>query len=304
MLRRVLVGLAIATVALVLGVYLLQREAHVERSIEVQTPPAERNAAEGAPRIATSPDGVHIEYRLYGRGEPAIVFIHGWSCDAGYWAEQIGHFRTRYTVVTVNLAGHGGSGRNRRDWSVENYGADVAAVAREIPNAKIVLVGHSMGGPVALAAAGALKERLLGIVGIDTFQMIGAPPPPFGDLLVQMKADFATTVRRVVTEDLFTRNADPELVQRIAHDMSLAPPEVAIPSFESLFALDYAPLLAQIAVPIVAINTAPTDEARIRDLAPTFRLVPVDGLGHFLMIEDPPRVNALLEGEIRRMLPQ
>lgn len=262
----------------------------------------EREAAEGAPRIATSPDGVHIEYRVYGRGEPALVFIHGWSCDAGYWAEQVEHFRAHHTVMTVNLAGHGASGRNRSTWSIENYGADVAAAARELPQAKLVLVGHSMGGPVALAAAGALRERLLGIVGIDTFQMIGAPPPSFGDLLVRMKADFAPTTREFVAGNFFTKNTDPELVRRIAHDMSLAPPEVAIPSIESLLALDYAPLLARIDVPIVALNTAPTDEARVRSVAPTFRLVQIDGLGHFPMMEDPPRLNALLEGEIRRML--
>lgn len=262
----------------------------------------EREVAEGAPRIATSPDGVHIEYRVYGRGEPALVFIHGWSCDAGYWAEQVEHFRARHTVMTVNLAGHGASGGNRSTWSIENYGADVAAAAREIPNAKLVLIGHSMGGPVALAAAGALRERLLGIVGIDTFQMIGAPPPSFGDLLARMKADFPATTREFVAGNFFTKNTDPELVRRIAHDMSLAPPQVAIPSIESLLALDYAPLLAQITVPIVAINAAPTDGARVRGLAPTFRLIQVEGLGHFLMMEDPPRVNALLEGEIRRML--
>lgn len=300
MLRRILVGLVVLA-ALVVGAYLLPR---VDRGKDPAPPdvPVEPETAQGRPRIATSPDGVHIEYRVYGRGDPALVFIHGWSCDASYWAEQVEHFRARHTVVTVNLAGHGASGRNRSNWSIANYGADVAAAAREIPNAKIVLVGHSMGGPVALAAAGALRERLVGIVGLDTFQMIGAPPPSFGDLLAQMKADFATTTSRFVTERMFTKDTDPELVRRIARDMSLAPPEVAIPSIESLLTLDYAPLLAQIAVPIVALNTEPTDEARVRRLAPTFRQVEVEGLGHFLMMEDPPRVNALIEREIQGFL--
>ena len=33
------------------------------------------------PRITLSPDNVHIEYRVYGQGEPAVLLVHGWACD-------------------------------------------------------------------------------------------------------------------------------------------------------------------------------------------------------------------------------
>src|SRR3569832_1210791 len=65
--------------------------------------------AEGTPRIAVAPDGTHVQYRVYGSGEPALVLIHGWSCDSNYWREQISEFKRKYTVVTVDLAGHGGT---------------------------------------------------------------------------------------------------------------------------------------------------------------------------------------------------
>lgn len=263
-------------------------------------------AAEGTPRVAVSSDGVRIAYRVYGRGEPALVFVHGWSCDSSYWQAQVEEFRRKYTVVTVDLAGHGASGRNRRDWSMQRYGADVVAAARRLPNRKIVLIGHSMGGPVALEAAGALRERLLGIIGLDTFQNIGLPPAPESEALIgRMRQDFAGTVRSFVTESMFARDADPQLVTRIATDMSLAPPAVAIPSVIALLAMDYRPALAAIAVPIVALNAMggqPTDVERIRRLAPTFRAVMVPDLGHFLMMEDPPRVNALLQKEIEGLV--
>src|SRR5690349_15965591 len=61
--------------------------------------------AEGSPRIAIAPDGVHVQYRVYGSGEPTLVLIHGWSCDSNYWREQVPLFKQRYTVVTVDLAG-------------------------------------------------------------------------------------------------------------------------------------------------------------------------------------------------------
>src|SRR5690348_10214559 len=64
---------------------------------------------DGTPRIAIAPDGIHVQYRVYGKGEPALVFIHGWSCDSNYWREQVPEFAKKYTVVTVDLAGHGGT---------------------------------------------------------------------------------------------------------------------------------------------------------------------------------------------------
>src|SRR5688572_29431609 len=88
-----------------------------------ESPPAAPAAAvpaviEGKPQIVNSADGVHIEYQVYGRGDPAVVLIHGWSCDANYWRSQLDALKAKYTTVTVNLAGHGASGRNRTDWSV------------------------------------------------------------------------------------------------------------------------------------------------------------------------------------------
>src|SRR5882762_3387630 len=112
------------------------------------------------PRIAMSPDNVHIEYRVYGHGDPAVVLVHGWASDANYWNAQVDALKARYTVVALNLAGHGASGNNRSDWSIANYAQDVAAVARQIPNSRLVLVGHSMGAAVSLAAAPLIGTRV------------------------------------------------------------------------------------------------------------------------------------------------
>ena len=126
-------------------------------------PAAEAPATEG-PRIVMSDDLVHLEYRVFGRGEPAVFLIHGWCGNADYWHAQIEALEGRYTVVALDLAGHGASGANRTDWSIANYAADVATVARQIPNTRIVLVGHSMGATVALAAVPRLNGRVIGVI--------------------------------------------------------------------------------------------------------------------------------------------
>ncbi|HEV7606491.1 MAG TPA: alpha/beta hydrolase, partial [Steroidobacteraceae bacterium] len=193
------------------------------------TPASAANSqpADGAARIAIAPDGVHVQYRLYGSGEPALVFIHGWSCDSNYWREQIPAFKGRYTLVTVDLAGHGGTDGNRSDWSIAGFGQDVATALSAVPNKQIILVGHSMGGPVALEAARLLEGRVIGIIGVDSFKSIGAPLPSkqqMDAIIKPFETDFIGQTRALVSEHLFAKGVNAQLAQKIAYDMSLSPP--------------------------------------------------------------------------------
>jgi len=263
--------------------------------------------AAGGPQIAMSPDNVHIEYRVYGGGEPVIVLVHGWACDANYWSAQIDPLKAKYTVVAVNLAGHGASGKNRSDWSMGNYGEDVATVVRQLPQRQVVLVGHSMGGDVALEAARRIGDRVIGIIAIDALKSIGLPPMRAREIemrIAQFRADFIGQTRKFVAESLFTRDANPVFVARVAYDMSLEPPEVAVPSMQSLLAMDFASVLPDIHVPVLAINSdlAPTDEARIRKFLPDFKADVLIHTGHFLMLEAPQRVNPLLLKDIELLV--
>jgi pimeloyl-ACP methyl ester carboxylesterase len=263
-------------------------------------PPAQpAPLAEGTPQIVDSADGVHIEYQVYGHGEPAVVLVHGWANNANYWNEQLEDLKARYTVVTLSLAGHGASGRNREDWSMANYAADVAAVARAIPNQKLVLIGHAMGGIVVIEATRTLGNRVIGIIAVDSLKSIGQPPmskAQFEELVRPFHADFIGHMHDFVAQYLFTKDADPAFVRKVADDMAHAAPQVAIPTLEALYHYDFA-ALPEIHVPIIAINSdlhMSTDEARIHRSAPTFRSIVVPGAGHFLMMESPRRFNAIL----------
>jgi pimeloyl-ACP methyl ester carboxylesterase len=195
---------------------------------------------------------------------PAIVLIHGWSCDSGYWDAQLNGFAERHTVITVDLAGHGESASGpRADWSIANFGADVAAAVKDSGIQRVVLVGSSMGGPVALEAARLLPGQVGGFVG----------------------------------DHFFTERTDPILKEWIVNDMSAAPPEVAIPAIIALMAMNYGPILAELDLPIIAVNSAgaPTDEAGIRAVEPRFKVVNLQGVGHFPMLEDPQTFNRVLE---------
>jgi pimeloyl-ACP methyl ester carboxylesterase len=273
-----------------------------------ETPPSRASApvaaGNGAPQIVTSADGVHIEYHVYGRGEPAVILIHGWSCDGNYWSAQLDDLKAKYTTVAVDLAGHGASGRNRTDWSMGNFGEDVAAVARQLQNMKIVLVGHSMGGSVALEATRRIGDRVVGIIAVDSLKTIGEPLATDAQVKAWVRPfrdNFIGHTREFVTGTLFQQDADPKFVQKVAYDMSLEPQDVAVPALESLLRMDFAKVLPDIHVPIVAINSSlppPTDAARIRKSIPNFKAITLDQTDHFLMMDAAERFNPVLLQEI------
>jgi sigma-B regulation protein RsbQ len=262
-------------------------------------------ASEG-PRIVMSDDNVHLEYHVYGNGDPAVVLVHGWAGNENYWHEQFGVLKARYTVVAVNLAGHGASGRNRTDWSIDNYARDVATIVRQVPNPQLVLVGHSMGATVVLAAAPKIGKRVIGIIAVDALRSIGLPPLTPREIearVAPFRADFIGETRKLVSDSLFERGADPILVQKVAYDMSLSPPGVAVASLKGLLAVDFATLLPQVHVPVYAINSdlMPTDVARIRRTLPDFTLDVLPHTGHFPMLEAPARFNPLLLKDIEAL---
>ena len=74
---------------------------------------------------ATAPDGVRIHYETTGVGRPALVLVHCWTCDGGLWKDQVERFSRGRQVVTLDLAGHGRSGRTRKNYTMEAFGEDV-----------------------------------------------------------------------------------------------------------------------------------------------------------------------------------
>jgi pimeloyl-ACP methyl ester carboxylesterase len=217
-------------------------------------------------RAVTSPDGIAIRYDVAGSGAPALVFVHGWSCDRSYWAGQMRAFAARHRVVAVDLAGHGESGDGREAWTMAGFGGDVTAVVEELGLDDLMLIGHSMGGDVIVEAALALAGRVRGLVWVERYDSLDAFPTTaeVDGFVEPFRADFSTSTQQLV-RGMFPADADPELVDRVAIDMSSAPPAIALDALRSAISngeplLRHLPLLS---IPIVAINAGyrPTDEA-------------------------------------------
>src|SRR5262249_47043355 len=87
-----------------------------------------------------STDGSAIHYSVEGRGKTALVFIHGLGCEATYWQKQVQHFRNHYTVITLDLAGHGDSAKKRQRWTIEAFAQDVATVVNHAEIENVFLI--------------------------------------------------------------------------------------------------------------------------------------------------------------------
>jgi pimeloyl-ACP methyl ester carboxylesterase len=249
-----------------------------------------------------SADGVAIAYEVHGTAAPPLVLIHGWSCDRGYWKEQIAELSPQFQLVLIDLAGHGESGMGRKNYSIDAFGEDVAAVVEKLDLEGVVLVGHSMGGDVIVAAAKRLRGRVAGLVWVDDYKSLESPSTDeqVQAFAAKFRKDFRRTTESFV-RGMFGANADPKLVDRIAKDMASAPPAVAVSALENSFsnARNVPAALAELKLPVVAINSdkEPTDYESLAKHGVKARVLP--DIGHFIPLEDPARFNRTLSSVVR-----
>ncbi len=262
-------------------------------------------ASTGGPEMGTidAEDGVRISYTSEGQGQPTIVFIHGWTCDHTHWRFQVPEFRKSFRVITIDLPGHGASGADRNSWSIDGLGADVAAVVRHLKLEQVVLVGHSMGGAVALAAAPRLRGILRGIVAVDALHNAEyvAPAGSTDRMVKRFEDDFEGARTRFMRG--FFEDPKSEILKSILEKPDEFDQKAAVLLLASYNRLDWKSALAAADVPVRAINAAdpyPT-AIEINRKYGDFDAVLMLDVGHFLMLQKPVEFNRHLRTIIDRL---
>ena len=244
-------------------------------------------------------DGVRIAYDVRGHGPVALVFLHCWACNRAFWRQQADVFAASHEVVTIDLAGHGDSGRNRAHWSISGLADDVVAVVDHLALRQIIFVGHSMGGPVALEAVRRLRGRVVGVVLVDTLHDVShrrTPSEARADA-DQLRRDFKGYFADLSA--MFSKSSSREVRSWVEQQAQSADPPTMIALKLDTPNQDPVGLLEHARVPIRAINARPplsdatnTEEnKRHADYEATL----IDDAGHFLILEQPRRFNAALE---------
>jgi pimeloyl-ACP methyl ester carboxylesterase len=261
------------------------------------------------PRVVPSKDGTPISYEVSGTREPALVFVHGWSCDSRYWREQTPYFSRKHRVVTLDLAGHGHSGMARADYTMAAFGEDVWAVAEATGSRRVILIGHSMGGSVIAEAARRMPERVIGLIGVDTLENLEYPvtQEEVKKLVAPLEADFPSGSRKFVGE-MISAKTDPKLREWILADVSAAPPAVALSAMHAMMAQyitgEAAKIFEQIRIPVISVNGSlwPINYEANRRHMFSYEAIVLKNADHFLMMNRPKEFNPALKKAIQMLL--
>ncbi len=103
-----------------------------------------------------------LRYQISGSG-PAVVLLHGYLENLTIWDELTMELETDYTVLTIDLPGHGKSIYNQEVIGMDYMADCVSAVMHSVSSGKAYLIGHSMGGYACLAFAERYPNMLTGL---------------------------------------------------------------------------------------------------------------------------------------------
>jgi pimeloyl-ACP methyl ester carboxylesterase len=257
--------------------------------------PAQKASTTAAKSRYATLDGARIHYQSYGKGREALVLIHGWTCNLDYWRDQVPDFAKRNRVIALDLPGHGQSDKPEIAYSMDLFAKAVDAVMRDAKVERAVLVGHSMGTPVARQFYRKYPQKTLAIVIVD------GGLRPFGDK--KMRDGFVAAFRapnyKEAATQMFAAMSGPQLSaetqERIKTSFLNTPQHVIVSAMEgmnddSIYAPD------KMNVPVLAILAkspfwqADTEEF-FRSIAPNLDFDMWEGVGHFLMMEKPKQFN-------------
>lgn len=114
-------------------------------------------------------DSITVNYKTYGRGSEAIVFVHGFGCDMYAWEKQFETFRDNrdLKLVFVDLPGYGKSSKPHAVYDLHFFAEALDAVVKQEGLSGPVLVGHSLGTPVCRQYCLEHPEDVRGLCDVD-----------------------------------------------------------------------------------------------------------------------------------------
>ena len=241
-----------------------------------------------------------------------LAFLHGAGDSAAIWARQAEHFAREHQVLPIDLPGHGTRlGDAPRDSHVDNAD-EVARLIRQRGFSRPVLVGHSMGGGIALNVALRHPELLGGLVLVASGARLRMHPS-FIDAARQ-KAEAAPDLPQVAgpsipLEQAVSEQASQEVRAWLRERVGESTARATYADFLANDRFDVIERLGEIALPTLVIAgeddrlTPPKYQQLLADRLPKARLVLVAGAGHYVQVEQESAFNAELDrflGELPR----
>jgi pimeloyl-ACP methyl ester carboxylesterase len=230
-----------------------------------------------------------------GQGGLPVVFVHSTAGNSGHWSHQLSHLRPSRRAVALDLRGHGRSEPPwTGDYSITSMATDVQAVVEALDLPRFVLVGHSLGGGVALTYAATHPDRIAGLLLLDPIgDGTQYPSAEVQDFLGKLETDFSGTI-----EGYWDQIAGPDssVRARLRDDLRATPQETVIGAFRAVMRFDPHPILGRYRGPTLSVVTPQNNEPfSLHRLGKGFPHRVVQGTGHWIQLDKPGEVNRLLD---------
>lgn len=248
-----------------------------------------------------------LHYQLSGKGDQTVVFIHGWCIDGTYWDNQVRFLQDQYQVLTLDLAGHGLSTTDKKQYSIPEHADDVVHLINALELDNLILVGHSMSGNVILHVYDKIPSKVVGMIGVDNLHTLGRVPPEeeknqVAQFFVNLRNDFPKLAGEFALANLFTPQTPDTVKTRVVSDFQSADPGLAISTLESLQNeyLSEQTLAPKLKAPLHLIlsdnGTRPlyNEESLQKYCGAGFKVWTIPGTGHYPMVEAPDEFNRQL----------
>jgi len=252
-----------------------------------------------------STDGTEIDYRTAGEGPTDLVLMHGWAGSGAYFDDTIEHLdRSRIRAITLDLRGHGKSGRSESGYTLDQITDDVMAVADAAGARRFVLVGFSMSGKFAQYVSSAHPDRVLGQVLVAGCPAVAVPLPP------ELVADWygrAGDARRMaeLMPPYMTQPVTPERLQRFGEDAAGIPLVALRGTMDLATSTSFAERLADITAPTLVVGGRDdpmfTPDVLEAVAAPLGARLEFLDSGHEVPLEQPARLAALIDAFVAEL---
>jgi len=248
-----------------------------------------------------------IHYKEYGQGNKTLIFIHGWGCDFNTWKYQFDYFKDQYRLVLIDLPGYGQSDKAERDYTIDFFAQSVLLIINDLEINNPVLIAHSMGLPVAIEVLKQLNHNGAMLCNIDgvyfNFPIDSVENHQYKEGLNGFANMFKGENYKQNVDQFcqgFITETTPAYVSDyILSTMTETPEKIGFQSMKSLINQKYwdKEIINNQTIAIYAkiAELSPDNEKMIRKQFPNLTYIEMDGVNHFLMMEKPMEVNAILK---------
>ena len=243
---------------------------------------------------------VRLYYERAGTGTPELLFISGWCCDHTAFQPQFDHFARTNAVTTFDLRGVGESDQPAGGYSIPELADDAVALCAELGIERPVVIGHSLGGMIAVELGARSPALPAALVLLDPGPIDPLPETVerFRSFADQLEGPDGAEVRRAAVHDMGADARDEEVGRWIVELICADPQRVAAAVVRGISEWNGHDLLARCTMPVLLLRTeleTDTDLPRLLELKPDLDGGLTIGSGHFHQIEVPGQVNAMIE---------